>query len=148
MTTRMVPSRIILHCSATPDGRVSDWGAIRRYHKQVNGWRDIGYHFGIELVGEDYEVLMGRWPDETGAHASGQNYDSIGVCFVGAFDEQPPPPEQWEKGLELVAWLCLRFVIPAKNIFGHREFDQKKTCPGRAFDLDRFRAELRKEMGL
>ena len=42
--------RIILHCSATPEGRdvkvetITDWHLGR-------GWSDIGYHFVIELDG-------------------------------------------------------------------------------------------------
>ena len=145
---RMVPGKIIIHCSATPDGREVSWGAIRRFHVEQRGWRDIGYHYGIELVGDYYEILQGRFPDEEGAHCRGQNYDSIGVCLVGSFDEQPPPEAQIERAIHLVAWLCRRFVIPAKYVYGHREFDPKKTCPGAAFDLDKFRFLLRKEMGL
>ena len=143
MTPRMVPSRIILHCSATEDGRVVDWQTIRRYHVQHRGWHDIGYHFGIERIGDDYEVLVGRMPTRQGAHTSGANHDSIGICFVGGFDETPPPAEQWRRGVELVAWLCAAYKINPGRIYGHREFVAGKTCPGLAFDTERFRDEAR-----
>ena len=146
MTTRMVPSRIILHCSATEDGRVVDWQAIRRYHVQHRGWQDIGYHFGIERIGDDYEVLVGRMPTRQGAHASGANHDSLGVCFVGGFDETPPPREQWRRGVELVAWLCAVYKISPGRIYGHRDFTFGKTCPGLSFDTEQFRDEVRKEV--
>jgi hypothetical protein len=142
----MNPTRIILHCSATEDGRTVSWGAIRRYHVEQRGWADIGYHFGVELVNEGYEILLGRFPDQTGAHCLGQNFDSLGICFVGEFDELSPPPAQWRRGIGLTAWLCRRYLIPADRVFGHRQFEPAKTCPGLAFDLDLFRNELVKEL--
>ena len=147
----MIPTHIILHHSATKDGQTVSWNAIRRYHVKECAWGDIGYHFGIELVGDagdpdgSYEILMGRMPDRPGAHTKDHNQDSLGVCFVGQFDADPPPPAQWRKGVELVAWLCRRFGISAAGVFGHRDF-ANKTCPGTAFDLNVFRSDLKTAM--
>jgi len=146
MTTRMNPTRIILHCSATEDGRTVSWSAIRRFHVEQRGWADIGYHFGVELVNDGYEILLGRFPERMGAHCQNQNFDSLGICFVGSFDASSPPPAQWERGVKLAAWLCRRFIIGADKVFGHREFDPQKTCPGLAFELSRFRNDLKKEL--
>lgn len=146
MTGLFRPTRVILHCSATKDGLVVDWSAIRRFHVDQRGWKDIGYHFGIERIGDAYEVLMGRSLDEPGAHCQYQNYDSIGVCFVGEFDEHGPSREQWEKGLQLVTWLCRRHLIPPERVFGHNQFDRAKSCPGRAFELERFRVHLKERL--
>jgi hypothetical protein len=143
----MVPRRIVLHHSATADGSTVSWNAIRRYHVQVRGWKDIGYHFGIEAVAdpgggpESYEILMGRLPDRVGAHCLHRNADSLGVCCVGDFDAWPPPPAQWTKAVELTAWLCRRWNISTAFVHGHREF-ARKTCPGRLFDLERFRRDV------
>ena len=60
----MKVDKIIIHHSAGPDSKIQNWGQIRRYHIDHNGWRDIGYHYGIELVGYDYEILLGRWENE------------------------------------------------------------------------------------
>lgn len=137
----MTPKRIILHCSATKDSGTVSWQAIRIYHTTDPGhlWSDIGYHFGIELVNNHYEILMGRVPDKMGSHCRGQNYDSLGICFVGDFDQVPPMHGPLTLGLRLVSSLCRVLHIPREMVFGHREFDPKKTCPGLKFDLDGFR---------
>ena len=137
----MKPQYIILHHSLTKDGKTVSWGAIRNYHVNHLGWRDIGYHLGIELIGGQYEILMGRMLNDTGAHCRGMNTKSIGICFVGNFDIEQPPLEQWWKGVKLARSLMEIFDIPAENVKGHTDFSPK-TCPGKLFDLDKFREDL------
>ena len=143
----MKPERIVLHHSATQDGLTVSWNAIRRYHVGECCWEDIGYHFGIELVGDpghpagSYEIMMGRMPDRPGAHTSGHNSDSLGVCFVGNFDHCLPPDRQWKAGLNLVAWLCRLYRLQPDDVHGHREF-ANKSCPGEMFDINKFRRDL------
>lgn len=143
----MIPKRIILHHSATKDSGTVSWNAIRRFHINDNCWDDIGYHFGIEFVEDkgdpngSYEILMGRTLSNIGAHTSGQNYNSIGICFVGNFDNQPVPEGQWQAGLKLVRWLCSHYGIVKAAVYGHRDF-ANKTCPGKLFDVEKFRREL------
>ena len=138
------PDCIILHHSATKDSGTVSWNAIRRYHVKECAWAAIGYHFGIEYVTDpgdpkgSYEILVGRMPDQPGAHTTGQNNHSLGICFVGNFDDTHPPPEQWKKGVALVKWLCRLYAIPTARIYGHRDF-ANKTCPGKLFDVDAFR---------
>lgn len=143
----MKPEKIILHHSATKDSGTVSWNAIRRYHINDCCWSDIGYHFGIEKIDDtgspddSYEILMGRMPDEVGAHTAGQNSWSIGICFVGNFDDIHPPDGQWQQGLKLVRWLCKEFNIHYSEIYGHRDF-ANKTCPGTMFDVEKFKEEL------
>lgn len=140
----MIPKRIILHHSLTADSQTVSWNAIRRYHTEVLGWNDIGYHFGIELVGDRYEVLVGRMLNEVGAHTKGQNGDSIGICFIGNFDMSEVPPEQWRLGVRLVAGLCETVGNPrisADMIFGHCSFSAK-SCPGKKFNVAAFAEQV------
>lgn len=140
----MEPTHIVIHCSATRDSSSVSWSAIRRYHTKTLRWSAIGYHFGIEQVGNGFEILTGRMPDRQGAHcrARGMNRHAIGICCVGDFDKQIVPSGQWNKCVELVQYLMRQFNIPRENVIGHREVESRKTCPGTLFDIARFRRSL------
>lgn len=150
----MKPRFIVIHHSATADGSTFSWGAIRRYHVKERGWDDIGYHFGVELVWDRYEIMLGRMPDESGAHCKemGMNSMAIGVCLVGNFDTTPPSDDALAKLREIVRWIMREYDIPSRNVLGHREVGlragynwtkgQYKSCPGSQFDLTEFRDSL------
>lgn len=140
----MRPTHIVIHHSLTKDSETVSWGAIRRYHTKELGWRAIGYHFGIELARDQQETFLGRFPGERGAHCpqDGMNRVSLGICLVGNFDEAEPPAEQWQRALELVRWLMDEYDIPRANVTGHTEHNPYKSCPGKKFDLEKFRREL------
>lgn len=133
----MKPKYIILHHSLTKDSGTVSWNAIRKYHKETLGWNDIGYHVGIELVGDTPEVFLGRPFDKIGAHCrdSGRNMDSIGVCIVGNYDIEKPSNEIVEATINTVSMLCRIFKIPIKNVKGHNEYSFK-SCPGQLFPLE------------
>ena len=128
-------NRIIIHHSATKDSGTLSWAAIRRYHTHNNGWLDIGYHAGIELINYEYECLYGRPDTMDGAHTAGANHESLGFCFVGNYDQIAPTPEMLAAAARrVIAPWVKAFGISLDNIKPHRDFSQK-TCPGKLFDM-------------
>lgn len=144
----MVPDSIVMHHSLTKDGETVSWGAIRRYHVEEQGWADIGYQYGIELVGNYYEVLLGRMVNTPGAHCkeNGMNSRSIGICMVGNFDVTLPPVPQYNKAVQLVCSLMDVFNIPASRVYGHNQFATYKSCPGKKFNMQAFREDVDRAM--
>lgn len=122
---------IIIHCSATKEGINFNVNDIRRWHK-AKGWKDVGYHYVICLDGT---IQEGRPIDEIGAHCSGHNSNSIGICYIGGLDENNNPKDtrtiRQKAALHvLLKQLCVQF--PKATIHGHNEFSSKQ-CP--CFDV-------------
>lgn len=137
----MKPTSIILHHSLTKDSNTVSWSAIRRYHVHQRGWIAIGYHFGIELVGNQYEVLIGRMPNVQGAHCRGRNSNTWGICFVGNFDKHPPDASVLMIGKNLIRGLMEIADIPKDGIHRHSDFSST-TCPGKLFPFEEFISSL------
>ncbi len=125
-------NKIIIHCTATPEGRDIPLEEIRRWHLN-RGWRDIGYHF---LVQRNGEVEEGRPIEQTGAHTKGENFDSIGIAYVGGVESEKQngkwiakdtrTPEQKDALEDL---LCrLKGLYSSAVIYGHNNFSTK-SCP-------------------
>lgn len=141
------PRYIIVHHSLTKDSGTVSWQAIRDWHTGVNPdskykWSDIGYHFGIELVNDHYEILAGRMLDTHGAHTRGANAVGIGICCVGNFDLAPPPEEQFKLAVKLTKSLMKVFKIPRGHVHGHNHFANWKSCPGTLFDMQKFKRSI------
>ena len=137
----MKVQKIVLHHSLTKDSKTVSWAAIRRYHVQTLGWSAIGYHYGIELVGFDYEILVGRLMNQVGAHCIGLNRESLGICFIGNFDTEDPEESMLIVGRGLVKSLLEVFNLGIEDIVGHNQYSNK-TCPGKMFSMDVFRESL------
>ena len=147
----MIPKRIINHHSLTKDSGSVSWGAIRNWHMGITGGEenyytkhpmiDIGYHFGLEMIGDHCEILVGRMMNEQGAHTKGQNRDSIGICWVGNFDKDEVHPEMWNLGVRFVASLCETLHIEPDETYGHCDFSTK-SCPGNRFNVASFKMQV------
>lgn len=121
-------TEIIVHCSATPEGRPHTVGDIRAWHKQ-RGFKDIGYHYVVYLDGS---IHAGRPEGAIGAHCTGHNKCSIGVCYVGGMTRDMKAAKdtrteaQKKALLQLLKQLKRRY--PGAKIYGHRNF-AAKSCP-------------------
>lgn len=171
---------IVIHHSLSSDGVEKNWESIRKFHTswrykdnaiaedyakklQIEGkpvtppWSDIGYHFGVENIGGEYTVMLGRPLDKRGAHVGDGHFNikSIGICVVGNFDKQAPPEKQWWLAVLLVNRLREHYAsknnsIQIEHVLGHREAQaiagvapiNRKTCPGNLFDMAKFRSNL------
>lgn len=127
--SRRTINRIIVHCTATPEGRVETVESVRRMHK-AKGWADIGYHYLIGLNGERWN---GRNVNLVGAHCEGYNANSIGVCYVGGCDKNMKAKDtrtDKQKDALIALLKDLRKLYPKAKIVSHRDLDRKgKACP-------------------
>jgi hypothetical protein len=138
------PTALVLHCSAGPDRILADWPAVIRYHVDTRGWEDVGYHYGLEFVQGDIVLQAGRpaWAKGSHCRAGGMNHRSIGLCVVGEFEHGPLLPALYWATVDAIAWLCRVHDIAPVEVYGHREFESGKTCPGRAWSMETVRCDL------
>ena len=119
---------LIVHCSATPEGKDYSVDTIRQWHLQ-RGFSDIGYHY---VVYRDGSIHIGRDESIIGAHCTGHNTNSIGVCYIGgcASDGKTPKDtrtlQQKESLLSLLKTLKVKY--PNAKIYPHYKF-AAKACP-------------------
>ena len=127
-------NKIIIHCSATREGRNYDVEEIRRWHLK-RGWSDIGYHYLIHLDGN---IEEGRPIERMGAHTTGQNRNSIGICYVGGVEatrnskgkftpKDTRTLEQKDSLIKLMHELIYKYNKDM-TIHGHNEY-ANKACP-------------------
>lgn len=147
---------IILHCSASPWGSAAE---IDRWHAE-RGFRwkhgSIGYHWVVSNgrrtskgpydPAADGLIEDGRPETIAGAHVSGLNTGTLGVCMIG--------PEftglQLHRTAHLVAAMAIVHQLAPRHVLGHYETDsgkaQGKTCP--SYPMDVFRETVAQAMTL
>ena len=119
---------IILHCSATPEGKDYTVAQIDQWHR-ARGFNGIGYHY---VIYRDGSVHSGRSTEVAGAHCTGHNARSIGVCYIGGCAADGKTPKDTRTGAQraalekLVKELLRRY--PGATVHGHNEF-ANKACP-------------------
>lgn len=123
-------TKIVLHCSATPEGRNVTAADIDRMHRQ-RGFAGIGYQRFIRLDGT---VERGRADEIPGAHVQGHNFDSIGICYAGGLDKagkskDTRTPEQKKAMRQLVVEYLVKF--PGARVVGHRDLSPDKNRNGK-----------------
>lgn len=127
MSKRSSTNRIILHHAAA---KTASPEQIHEWHLN-NGWSGAGYHFLVRKNGKIYRL---RPENMIGAHASGNNYDSIGICFEGDFMHETMSDTQAKAGAELVSYLKSRYGI--SKVQRHKDVGAT-DCPGKNFPFDK-----------
>lgn len=121
--------QIVIHCSVTPKGKFFDVDDIREWHVKGNGWTDVGYHYIVLLDGT---IQLGRPIEVPGAHVSGYNHNSIGVCYIGGGSKGNWEDTRTVPQFSSLYYLLktLKLIFKQAAIVGHRDFEGvKKLCP-------------------
>jgi hypothetical protein len=138
----------------TPDQSASIVLAIAKYHRDTNGWNDIGYNFLVDRYGQVFEGRAGGVEQAVvGAQAQGYNDQSTGVALLGTFSDEPIPEPAMAAVAQLLGWKMSLHGVPCEGgltvisgggslnrygagtpvavqrISGHRDGD-KTECPG------------------
>ena len=153
-------TEIIIHCTATPEGKDVTVEQIRQEHIKNRGFSDIGYHYVVYRNGH---VVDGRDVDKIGAHCTNHNAHSIGIAYVGGVENKVGVPYAKQKPKDtrtlaqkaglLSLLVDLRKLYPNAAIIGHRDtspdlngngtvepFEFIKACP--CFDAKAVYSEL------
>lgn len=145
--------RLVIHCTATPEGREVTSAEIRHWHtdpiaKGGNGWKQVGYTDMIHLDGtverlvkNNEDATVDSWEVTNGVR--GFNQTSRHIVYVGGVDRTGSPKDtrtaaQKEALKAYVRDFHERF--PQIRIVGHRELNAKKACP--SFDVQAWLREI------
>ena len=127
---------------------------ICRYHRNSNGWNDLGYNFLVDKYGQIFEGRAGGIDQPViGAQAQGYNSDSTGIAVLGDYTGGPPPSQALDALARLIGWKLSLHGVPVtgtvtltsrggsenrypsgtavtlQRVSGHRDGD-RTSCPG------------------
>ena len=126
------------------------------FHRDVNGWNDIGYNMLVDKYGQVFEGRQGGIDEPViGAQAGGFNTESTGVATIGNFSSTHLSDAGVNALAHVLAWKLSLHGVPAlgqttvtsnggpdtpfrlgaqvtvNRISGHRDVDST-ACPGSA----------------
>lgn len=119
---------LVIHCSATPEGRDYTVADITRWHRE-RGFQTIGYHY---VIYRDGTLCPGRPEECIGAHVTNHNRNSIGICYIGGLDAFGHPKDTRttaQKRMLHELLVELKKCYPHAKIQGHHDLNPQKACP-------------------
>ena len=137
---------LVIHCTATPEGREVSAAEIRRWHTAPvsqggRGWKQVGYTDMVHLdgrverlVNNNEDAQVDEWEVTNGT--AGYNSVSRHIVYVGGCDKAGKLKDtrteaQREALKRYVEDFHARF--PQVKIVGHHELNPGKACP--SFDV-------------
>jgi hypothetical protein len=130
--------------------------AMAKYHRDTNGWNDLGYNFVVDKYGQIFEGRAGGIDQAViGAQAQGYNSHSTGIANIGTFSDVGQSDAALDAMARLIAWKLSLHGAPVtgqvvltsgggdlnryksgtpvtlQRICGHRDGDATE-CPGNA----------------
>lgn len=144
---------LVLHCTATPEGRPVTSTEIRRWHTNPvsrggRGWKQVGYTDMIHLDGKVERLVQNNEdanvdPWEITNGAKGHNSTSRHVVYVGgvARDGKTPRDTRTPGQLKAMEAYVKDFYrrFPDVKIIGHNEL-AAKACP--SFDVQKWLKQI------
>jgi hypothetical protein len=146
--------RLVIHCTATREGREVSGAEIRHWHtspksKGGRGWKQVGYsdlihlNGGVEnLVPYNEDQRVDPWEVTNGA--KGYNSTSLHVVYVGGvgMNNQSRDTRTAEQRRSMERYVRnFHRQHPQAEIVGHRDLPGAATdCPG--FDVKRWLKEI------
>ena len=79
--------------------------AVCRFHRNTNGWNDIGYNFVVDRYGRIWEGRDGGVDEAVmGSHAQGYNSQTTGISNLGTFTSVPQTDRAIQAMARLIRW--------------------------------------------
>ena len=112
--------------------------AQEKYKKDYPDYK-CDYHF---IIGYGGDVFKGQPVEQPSWHCTNYqaNLASVGICFLGNFENIQMPTEQFNAGVELIRALMKQYNVPLANVLRHRDIVSDLTgktnstqCPGKNF---------------
>jgi hypothetical protein len=87
--------------------------AVCRFHRNTNGWNDIGYNFVVDRFGEVWEGRAGGVDEAVvGSQAQGYNSQTTGISNLGTFTSVPQTDAAIGAMARLIAWKLGNHGVP------------------------------------
>lgn len=144
---------LVIHCTATPEGREVTAADIRRWHTSPlsqggRGWRQVGYTDIIHLDGtverlvdNNEDAHVDPWEVTNGA--KGYNSVSRHIVYAGGCARNGKTPKDTRTAAQLKAMeayvLDFHRRFPSVKIVGHNEL-AAKACP--SFDVQKWLKQI------
>lgn len=126
-----------------------DAAAICEVLKKDPNVRGMAYPFVIIPNGT---IQQARPLTTVTPHSRGYNHSTIGIANIGDFTVHEPTHEQWISSISLCSFLSTYLLqMSIEEIKGHTDRpnaskDGDKVCPGRYWDMVRFKTLVRSRM--